>query len=132
MSYEPLMVPTSAESLPTWLYDELQRIGAEFSELESQIDMLVPAGSLCYLASATIPKGYLAANGQTVELKLYPRLAPFVGLWGAAAAGFIKLPDAQGKVPAATKAGWALGATVAALTSGATQNVQVWTAAVKY
>lgn len=51
--------------------------------------------------------GWLLTDGREVSLTTYPGLTPFAGMWGAAAAGFIKLPDmrkrmAVGKAAAGT------------------------------
>lgn len=39
--------------------------------------------------------GWLLQDGREVALATYPGLTPFAGMWGAAAAGNIKLPDAR-------------------------------------
>lgn len=65
----------------------------------SQGGTLVPSGQVIPFMGATVPDGWLLADGTALSQTIYPALYSSLGLsWGSAPPGFFNLPNLQGKV----------------------------------
>jgi Phage Tail Collar Domain len=65
----------------------------------SQGGVLVPSGQTIPFMGATIPQGWLAADGSSISQTTYPALFAALGTtWGSAGPGLFNLPDLRGKV----------------------------------
>jgi len=57
-------------------------------------------GSVCTTAATYCPDGYLDANGQSLQVNLYPALYSLIGtLYGGTAGQNFNLPNMQGRLP---------------------------------
>lgn len=84
---------------------------------------LVPAGTIQFtLSAATLPAGWLAADGSTVEVSDYPDLFAAIGYTYGGSGNSFRLPDFRNRIPIGAGSIAAAGATAGSQTATLTTN----------
>lgn len=88
-------------SLSSYVSSLATRVAQEFKTVRTEVNALVPAGTLSQYAGSSAPSGYLLCQGQAVSRTTYSKLFAIVGTTygtGDNSTTF-NLPDLRGRVP---------------------------------
>lgn len=123
-NYGLLSVPTGTSQYPGWP-NGLQLVVDNTQSLGIAWEQPIPAGAILFVANATVPTGYLAANGQSANKTTYAGLFGAIGYsYGGSGANF-NVPDIRSRVVVGAGTGSGLSLRTLATTGGEENHVLV-------